>query len=200
MKLFIWIQKSFENIGIYRNIAFENPSFNLRNCIILGILALNTVFLAMFLLFEVKTFGEYSEGIYSLSTFITDMVIVVQFVLKTSKIFELIGNVERTIEKRTKSSLNQLNQIIYVICMLTQLFHNTGLENPTLKVMYENMNEKIEKRGEMVHFALMDITLHGIMIPNLIMSYFNYFTTDMDRDAFRLAFPIWYDILITEIT
>lgn len=71
------------------------------------------------------------------------------------------------------------------------VFNNTGLENPSTELIYEKMNEKIEKLADMINFAMIIVTLLGMMMPNLIISYFMYFTTDLSSDAFHLAFPIW---------
>lgn len=61
-------------------------------------------------------------------------------------------------------------------------------------LLYEKLNEKIETRIKLLHFAMINVTLPAIMIPNLIMSFFIYFTSDSSSEAFRLAFPIWYKI------
>lgn len=100
MKYFNSIKRTFENIGIYRNQAFENQSINWKSATILLILAQNIVFAAIFLLFEAKTFGEYSESFYYIVTLIINFLIIGEFVRKTWKTNELITNFENTIQKR----------------------------------------------------------------------------------------------------
>lgn len=54
------------------------------------------------------------------------------------------------------------------------------------------MNEKIEKFTHNMYFILVKITAPGLMIPNLIIGYFNYFTTDLGSEAFHLPYMEWY--------
>lgn len=74
------------------------------------------------------------------------------------------------------------------------VFNVLGSENPSSKQIYEKMIEKIEKRTEILHFALINVSLPGILLPNLIVSFFIYFTTNFSNDAFRLTYPTWWEI------
>lgn len=100
MKLFTSIQKSFDRIGIYRNGDIENPSLNLKNYIFFAILAVNVFFTIMYLLIGSNKFSELCESFYYGTTAITNFVVLMQLIRKSSKIFKLIVNIENTIEKR----------------------------------------------------------------------------------------------------
>lgn len=66
-----------------------------------------------------------------------------------------------------------------------------GVENPVSKIIYEQTNEKFEKWTKIIYFVCMKVTLPGCMAPNFFISYYNYFATDLGREAFRLPYPEW---------
>lgn len=69
--------------------------------------------------------------------------------------------------------------------------NNSGLENERSKEFYEIVNAQVNKWAEVSKFAFMNVTFPCITIPNFIMSFFLYFTTDAGSDAFKLPFPEW---------
>lgn len=66
-----------------------------------------------------------------------------------------------------------------------------GLKDPTSKVLYTEANEKIEKRSWITYFSFIQLTLPGVMFPNFILSAVSYFTADLERNGFSLAFTMW---------
>lgn len=66
-----------------------------------------------------------------------------------------------------------------------------GSENPISRVLYEVMNQKIEKRTKITWFSFIKLSLPGIMLPNFISSYVRYYIAGSGRDHFSLAFPVW---------
>lgn len=66
-----------------------------------------------------------------------------------------------------------------------------GLENPSAAAKFIEVNEMVEKMATFFHFALVKLTLPCVLLPNFIMSYFSYFTTDLGADAFILPLPVW---------
>lgn len=55
------------------------------------------------------------------------------------------------------------------------------------------MNEKIEKSSRITYFAFVKLTIPGIMCPIFILSIILYFATDLGKDEYSLAFPMWYE-------
>lgn len=56
---------------------------------------------------------------------------------------------------------------------------------------YKETDEKIEFWSNILFKALVKLTVPVILMPNFIISFFNYFTTDLNDMAFSLPFPIW---------
>lgn len=75
--------------------------------------------------------------------------------------------------------------------MFSSKFDFVGLEIPKSKLIYIEVNEKIEKQTGMLYIALLKVTLPATMLPNFILSFLIYFTTDSESQAFLLVFPIW---------
>lgn len=104
MKIFQSIQNYFNESGIYHLQAFSsNPSkfkVSLKSAVILFTLASYTILSAMFLLVDKSSFGEYCESIYMTDTTLVSLIVFMEFVRNSTKIFELINNFENTIQKR----------------------------------------------------------------------------------------------------
>lgn len=75
---------------------------------------------------------------------------------------------------------------------VTDLLNVSGFENSSSKAIYEEVNQKVEKWTKILYFVLMNVSLPGIMMPNFVISYFLYFSTDLEVEAFRFPFPIWF--------
>ena len=65
------------------------------------------------------------------------------------------------------------------------------MENPSCKDIYEKANEKIEKLTEFIYFAGVKVSPASTVIPYSIVSYYFYFTSDLEKEAFVLPFPMW---------
>ena len=76
--------------------------------------------------------------------------------------------------------------------MLIHIVHiQIGMVNPESKLIYENLNEKIEKWSDIFYVVSVKVSGPGVLIINFIMSYYGYFTTDSGSDAFSLPFLFW---------
>lgn len=53
-------------------------------------------------------------------------------------------------------------------------------------------NEQSEKMCQTLYFALLKVTAPCAMIPKLLISFYGYYTTDLQSDAFVLGMPKWY--------
>lgn len=71
---------------------------------------------------------------------------------------------------------------------------NTGMVNPDWKFKYENLNEKIEKWSNILYSVFIKVSVPGLLLPNFILSYYSYFSTDLGSEAFGLPYPFWYDL------
>lgn len=52
--------------------------------------------------------------------------------------------------------------------------------------MFNDANEKIEKITQIIHKAIVNVSILLGFLPIAAYSYFVYFTTDSGKDAFRL--------------
>lgn len=104
-----------------------------------------------------------------------------------------------------KTLLSNVSRKIYLqkivkICICVKLIF-TGSTNPISKQIYENTNDFVEKWSKIIHFAHEKVTFPFVTFPYVILSYFLYFNTDLDGNAFSLPFKFWYintlDILVT---
>lgn len=69
-----------------------------------------------------------------------------------------------------------------------------GSENPTLKAIYEKTNKTIKSRTRAFTLIHLSLSVPSVMVPNLIISFIIYFTTDAGSESFRMPFPIWWVI------
>ena len=74
---------------------------------------------------------------------------------------------------------------------MNYFLYKIGIENPSTKKMYEQVIKNIEKFTQTIDFMFINLTLPGVMIPRLIISYLNYFSTNLGREGFKLPFPEW---------
>lgn len=64
-------------------------------------------------------------------------------------------------------------------------------EDPKSNKIYGDAIKFTQNITEIFDFALRKATLPGIMLPNLIESLLDYYTTDLGGKAFILPFPMW---------
>lgn len=60
------------------------------------------------------------------------------------------------------------------------------------KIFYIKANNDADEWGKLANLINARYMPFVIMLPKFILSYFNYFTTDLGNDAFELTFPSWY--------
>lgn len=66
-----------------------------------------------------------------------------------------------------------------------------GFENQTKTSIYVDFNEEMEKWTTKLYIAF-KVTVAILFIPKFLISYFLYFTTDLNGDAFNFPFLLWY--------
>lgn len=100
MKIFQQLEKPFGHLGIYIRQAYQENWLNSRNFIVLSILIVLSISITTYLLFIAKKFQEYSESFYVFVCAVLYSVCFIIYIWKTIKVFELIVNIETTIQKR----------------------------------------------------------------------------------------------------
>ena len=67
----------------------------------------------------------------------------------------------------------------------------TGIENPKSKSIYTKLNEDIEKWTGVFYIFIVYLTVPATVMPQLIITFYLYITTDLGSETFNLPFPIW---------
>lgn len=66
-----------------------------------------------------------------------------------------------------------------------------GMQDPVLKHIYNEANQKDEKWSKIIVFAMTNVTPIFLVWPNAAFCYFRYFTTDLGNEPFDLLFSMW---------
>lgn len=187
MKIFQTLQEYIFVLGIRPLEPDQKYSFSWRHLfgfVFLGRYAASAIPIA-------ETFREYTDALYAVWTSALVLFNFVVILLKTGKFFKFIDNFEQTIEQRkSRLASHYLTFLVEPVTIRSNSI-STGQTNPTSKRIYDETNEKIEKFTKTIYFVYIRLTIPGVVLPTAIISYFNYFTTDMGNDAFRLPFPDW---------
>lgn len=67
-----------------------------------------------------------------------------------------------------------------------------GSINDKKREIYEKACKSIEMSSKYIYNGYIKALLPLSTVPYLIMSYFKYYTTDLEKDAFILPFITWY--------
>lgn len=182
MIVFQSLQKSMLVLGIKRPLPGQKNLFNWLN--ILPFISL--VRYAIFAFPIAETFNEYAEILHAVLTSCCVATNLLIFILKMQNIFELIDDFQSTIQQRKFANIFSMNVLLY---HFTTIFADQT--NPTSKKMYDKANAKIEKYTKIFYFVGIKVSWPGLILPNVIISYFKYFTTDLGSESFKLPFVEW---------
>lgn len=71
--------------------------------------------------------------------------------------------------------------------------HNSvGSINDKKRELYEDACKFVELATRYIHIGYLKYIFPLATVPYLFMSYFNYYTKDLEKDAFILPFVTWY--------
>lgn len=160
MKLFLILRHYYKILGICPIETESKVSFNLRNCLFLFFVLLFSIAALVYLFVEAKTFQQCADSFYIFSTTAANGVDIFVVIWNMSKNFELIENLEKEIQQRN------------------------------FQLIYNKLNEKIEQFSKIIYFIFVHCTLFGVLMPNFLITFFVYFTTDLGSDAFQLPFLV----------
>lgn len=155
MKLFIFLRSQFKMLGIS---PVQNVEMHARNGMHIFFVAQLAIMGLVYLIVEAKTIPEYVDSLYILSTGVVNVFSFIVVILKMDHIFQLIEQLEKSIEQRTKQAI------------------------------YDKLNEKIEQFSKRFYFIYVQCTTIGVVMPVSLTTLYVYFTTDLGRDAFQLPF------------
>lgn len=197
MKILTPIRKLFDDLGVY-----PDRKFTWKSLFFFVATASYSCLSAVYLLFSANTLKDYADAFYGWATPLFIFSINAIYAWKRADIFELIDSTESFIEERKlinrhrlppQSSVLRFN-FVKSICLRRRKFKTifAGMEiNPISKKYYEKVSRRIGYWVTFFDITINKLTIPGVMLPSFVMSYFNYYTTDMGGDAFNLPFPMW---------
>lgn len=68
----------------------------------------------------------------------------------------------------------------------------SGMHYAISKTVYEETNRRSEKLSGILILVSTKVMMFFGLLPPFIISFFNYFTTEMDGEAFQFVLPLWY--------
>lgn len=75
--------------------------------------------------------------------------------------------------------------------IIVKIYIFEGVENPALKIVYDEIIDKAEKYSGPNNFFAALVALQFVMIPKFATSLFVYFTTNLGDDGLELPIPMW---------
>lgn len=69
------------------------------------------------------------------------------------------------------------------------------MKTPSAEITYNKMKETSEFLQKLFELTFVKMTLPGVMAPNLLLSYYTYFFSDVGIDSFKLPFITWLVIV-----
>lgn len=188
MKLFLSLREIMSVVGVQPPNPTQKYSFNWKRLLAFICILKFAILTIAALAFEANSFYEYAECVYAIITVWTVVSNILVVTLQMRKIFQLIDNFEKSIQER-KSKCNWC----FLQCTrnLLKIELILGVENPASEKSFDQINEKFEKCTRIIHFLCIKVSFPAGMIPNFVISYFNYFKMEMGEEAFRLPYPEW---------
>lgn len=162
MTLFSLTRKNFEYLGIF--LCQSEYPFNKRISIAILSYSLSCALYCLFFFYEAKTFWEYTSSIYSSAITIFIVACFITIIFRIRKIIEFIDNCEKIVYKS---------------------------ESQASKAIYDAANLQIEKWTNIIHLAVAEFTPILCVVPQCIVCFLVYFTTDLGNDAFELSLLMW---------
>lgn len=135
-----------------------------------------------------KTPSELMVSVFMAGVATLVFISFVSTVQKMPKIFYLIDEIEKIINKSKLPILEHCSNWIWILC---EFVKKIGLKHPEARTTYENTNRLAEKCSKIIYFLIVKISVPSLVLPKAAFGYFLYFTTDANRDAFELSIPVW---------
>lgn len=118
-----------------------------------------------FIVFEAKDFSQQAHPFCVANTCLTVMYALLNCMIMSPKVNKLVQDLESVIKD--------------------------GQQNERSRIMYENVNARVEKSIEFLNFSCMKITVPLCLAPNLIRTAGRYFVTFTGETTIYLPYPTW---------
>lgn len=131
----------------------------------ISLLVFGILFAILYLIFDAKTFRDYSGGVHSLVAVIKNYsYVLIVNERQREKIFRFIDKIRSVIGNRIR---------------------------PESRIIYVKAKTFVNKLTKIIYFIFLKIIIPLITLPYAFASYYLYFSTDLGRDAFQLPFHGW---------
>lgn len=137
--------------------------FNKRIFFVSFLYSLTIISYSLYFIYDANTFWEYTNSIYSTTTFILNVTCFAIIILQLKNLFEFIEKCEKIVHKS---------------------------QSQATRMIYDKTNRQIEKWSKIVYLAVSKFTPICMILPQCI-SFVLYLTTDLGTDAFDLSLPMW---------
>lgn len=67
----------------------------------------------------------------------------------------------------------------------------SGLSSPLLEKVFLESNQQADKMCGIIHFGLSKLSVHIPVWIQFIVTFYTYFSTDLQSEAFQLSLPMW---------
>lgn len=184
MKLFQIIQDNFAFVGISSN----QPYWNAESAKTLFIFSLFTALGAMFLFFKANTFLEYTMNIYVTTAVLGTGISFLAMLHRKETLFELIDRLEEFVDE---SELKTFYSFFVVMMDFGDIKKSSESIDPASAAAFKETNRLVKRSCEIGHFVLVKVSPTCTVLPQAIISYVIYWTTNAGSEAFGLPFLFW---------
>lgn len=182
MKYFEGIQSKFMILGITPH---QKYPLNVQSLSILLVFGLAIISTSVYVCNGVKSFDEYVTCSYECSVISVGFLGIANCIWNTTNLYRLLNSLENIInESEWDVSIHWQSKSLFY----SMIWILTGLVFPISKSIFYKTDENLQKWFGILDFVALKVMSLCLTLPMLIVSFYNYFTTDLTYDAFQLPF------------
>lgn len=186
MKILQTAQENLSYLGISWYYSIQQYPINVRNVTAFLTLGSSAAMDCVYLCWVATTFQEYTDSVFTFSSIFSGTTIFACVIWRMRLVLDCINQIEKIAnESEIAAPIDRMGVIEY-FCLFP------GLECAASEVLYDEINSKGEKWSKTIITVIMAVVPQGLLFPKFLLSYYFYYTTEMDSDAFQMPFPSWY--------
>lgn len=189
MKILESILRDYAALGLGSGQLTQKHPLNSINAKTFSIFCFALISSTLYMLHDADSFEEYTISVFDISTLLGTISFYINSLWKNLQFHGVIEYAEKMINE----SKFDLFFDLYWNWHKANCAHILGVNNPESNANYVQATLLADKCSEIIHFLMEKIFVNGIVVPNFMFYYYNYYFTDLERDAFELVVPIWWD-------
>lgn len=186
METFASIRHYFAIVGITASKHYE---FYMKTTMVFVMYSMNLTINCVYLFRDANDFEEIVNLIYVISTHLVGIMTFTTIIWTMENMFTFLDKLEKLI---SNSKLNNSNSTLF-FSYFSFIFCIIGFKNSISKTIYMDTDRKMQKKIEILSLIFMKVSPACLMLPQFLISFFNYFFTSLGNDAFEMPYPVWYD-------